>query len=1006
MLAFAATADGRVWGLGTNELHVVQPDDRVVLAARPGDDHLQGLVADGAEVWAFSDTTVFQGAWQGDGVAWRRVAEHPGIVVAHADGGQLTAVDGRGLVRITRDGGTTRLHQREDWARARGLLRGRDCHWLHTNETLWLVPFDGSPAQEVELLDRERSLPPPLQVVYEDRQGLVWTGNRTAIRRAMRRPGVDNRVFAKPLREQDTTALAEVDDTVWLGTSGGTLLRLGRDGWQRVPPPWSESASKGSTSVVAMAVARSGVLYVATRRAGVFRRTGEEWETWLEPEGNVRTLVPDADGGMWCVHQDMLERRDDESPSARLRIASGDRLTLISDAVPMADGSLLAGCFRNRLGLQSLSQDSTARPFAMEWEGESVLRVLPGPTADEAWVTTLTGLWHIDLAKRTRSRVLATHTNQWLRNFAPDGPTGFWMTSLTELQHVEVRSARLRRLGAEGGSHPLPFMQRTALGRRNGEYWFGTRGGYTRVSGPIEGVFGWQPLAVRVAIEVGGHRTAAVDHGALRAEALIDDGPIRLMPALLDRSPMPPPIWSVGLRGPSGLMHVGTEDGFDNLPPGSYEALLHLRHPWGGERDLVLGTIELHARRATWPWWAATATLLVALLVQGWRTVQRRTVRVRRRLHLEQALAAGWPRPKEILDIAHVAIAATETLVRDGRAEHASIWLKRVGDGERLPLADFGRPLPDAATRARRCLDEGPCLKGHVYWLVDRDQRSACVQIRGGALADVEILLHDIACVDAAAIDAIEQACAPVAAAIDKQIWLDHLEREFIDRTSTLEAEAHDLRTALTTLRLSAFTLSQAPPELPEGSLRADAQRIGRSCDHILAALETMLRQVTATQPANLVQMNPMQVLGTRLELHEVAAHAKGLRLDVAGSAGDATAWLDEFLFARVVDNVLGNAIKYSPPGAVIRIHCEVQPAEFLLHVDDEGPGFPAGQREAVFLAGAIARSRPTGGEAQTGLGLWIARQAMRAMHGGIWIADRDGKGSRVSLWLPRHRTP
>ncbi|MBL8755897.1 MAG: HAMP domain-containing histidine kinase [Planctomycetes bacterium] len=1002
--AFAATDDGRAWLLGAGQLHVVHGDDRVVPAAGPGGTLLADLAADGTSVWAWSDTALFRGTWREAGPEWHLVGSHEGIVVATAHAGELTAVDQHGLVRIASDGATTRLHSDDGWSRARGILRGRDGFWLHSHEALWHVPFAAGEAQMVELMHHERFLPPPLQVVYEDRQGLLWTGNRTAIRRSVRRPGIDNATFASPLRDDGVSAMAEVGDTVWFGTDKGTLLRRAAHGWQRVPAPWSDQVPSGTSCVVAMTVANDGILYVAARRAGVFRRNGEHWEPWLEPTENVRTLVAAPDGGPWCAHSDVLERSSDEGGTTQLRIARSDRPAVISDAMALDDGSLLATCFRSRQGLQRLCPPGVqAKPFAMDWDGESVQRVLPGE-AGTAWVATLTGLWRVDLAAQTRARVLTTNTSQWLRNLVPDGPERFWTTSMHELQHVAGSAAGSRWLGAEGGSHPRPFMQRSALMRRNGEVWFGTLGGYCRVTQTADAVFGFEMPRIHVAIEIGGHRSPPVAQGALHATAFVDSGPIQLLPNLIDRSPAQPPGWRVGLRGKAGLVAVPEDATFADLPPDTYTALLLLRRPWGEEHEVVLGTVEVRQHPATWPWWVAAALLVGGLLVSGWRTLQRNSLRARRCLHLERALAAGWPRPKEILDIAHVAIAATETLVRDGRAGHATVWLVRTGDGERLPVADFGYPLTNAAELARRCLASGHCLHDHVFWLADGERRTACVQIRGATLANVEILLHGVACVDDAAMQALETACAPVVAAIDQQVWLDRLEHEFVDRTSTLEADAHDLRGALTTLRMTAFTLGQASPDVPAATLHADAQRIGRSCEHILAALDSMLRQVTAAQPATLVPTDPARVLRSRVEQHQAAAKAKDLRLEIVDAQTGATARLDEFLFTRVVDNVLGNAIKYSPPGGAVRIRCELQATEYLIHFDDEGPGIPSGQSEAVFLPGNIGRNRPTGGESQTGLGLWIARQSMRAMQGGIWIENRDGKGTRVSLWLPRER--
>jgi signal transduction histidine kinase len=98
---------------------------------------------------------------------------------------------------------------------------------------------------------------------------------------------------------------------------------------------------------------------------------------------------------------------------------------------------------------------------------------------------------------------------------------------------------------------------------------------------------------------------------------------------------------------------------------------------------------------------------------------------------------------------------------------------------------------------------------------------------------------------------------------------------------------------------------------------------------------------------------------------------------------------------------VVGNAIKYSPRGSTVTVTLRADATHFELTIADEGPGFDATELETLLLPGRVGRARPTGGESQTGLGLWIAHQAMRSMGGELRI-EAGSPGARVGLRLPR----
>jgi signal transduction histidine kinase len=108
-------------------------------------------------------------------------------------------------------------------------------------------------------------------------------------------------------------------------------------------------------------------------------------------------------------------------------------------------------------------------------------------------------------------------------------------------------------------------------------------------------------------------------------------------------------------------------------------------------------------------------------------------------------------------------------------------------------------------------------------------------------------------------------------------------------------------------------------------------------------------------------------------------------------------------MFRRAAANLLGNAVKFSPNGGVVKVDVEVRPENgkkyLVLAITDSGPGFPAAERERM----ATPYLRFSGSEAVpgTGLGLTVVQKVMQAHGGRLDVASREGQGSVFTLWLP-----
>lgn len=103
----------------------------------------------------------------------------------------------------------------------------------------------------------------------------------------------------------------------------------------------------------------------------------------------------------------------------------------------------------------------------------------------------------------------------------------------------------------------------------------------------------------------------------------------------------------------------------------------------------------------------------------------------------------------------------------------------------------------------------------------------------------------------------------------------------------------------------------------------------------------------------------------------------------------------------RVLNNLIINAIKFTPIGGVIEISTQRSPEGIVISVKDNGIGIPKDAAAKIFDPFTSSKREGTSGEQPFGLGLYIARQIIDAHHGRIWFDSEPGKGTTFSVLLP-----
>jgi two-component system, OmpR family, sensor histidine kinase ChvG len=231
--------------------------------------------------------------------------------------------------------------------------------------------------------------------------------------------------------------------------------------------------------------------------------------------------------------------------------------------------------------------------------------------------------------------------------------------------------------------------------------------------------------------------------------------------------------------------------------------------------------------------------------------------------------------------------------------------------------------------------------------------------------------------------------------------------RERIDATDAFAADVtHELKNPLASLRSAVDTLERVEdPDLRRKLLEVVRQDVGR-LDRLVVDIAGASRLDAELSRA---QFEPVD-LGKTIEAMVSVWEVRGARnergpVEIAFArprVATATVMGDESRLARLIDNLVDNAISFSPSGGLVEIGASRVGEEVLVAVQDEGPGVPAEAREAIFNRFHSIRPEEDFGR-HSGLGLAIAKAIVEAHNGRIEIEDRhDGRtGARFVVRFP-----
>jgi signal transduction histidine kinase/ligand-binding sensor domain-containing protein len=224
------------------------------------------------------------------------------------------------------------------------------------------------------------------------------------------------------------------------------------------------------------------------------------------------------------------------------------------------------------------------------------------------------------------------------------------------------------------------------------------------------------------------------------------------------------------------------------------------------------------------------------------------------------------------------------------------------------------------------------------------------------------------------------------------------------EKNEFLGIVSHDLKNPIGAVRGLADLIHSGFAEGKQ--IQTISEQIVLTADRMLELVKNLLDVNQLEQGGmkfNNVSFDVAPMVEATLEQYQTAADAKNITLYFVAEAASTLALADEQATTQIFDNIVSNAVKYSPHGKNVFIRLKSSHEAVRVEVQDEGQGISEDDMKKLFGKFARLSARPTGGEHSTGLGLSIVKKMVEAMNGKVWCESELGKGATFIVELPNH---
>lgn len=236
------------------------------------------------------------------------------------------------------------------------------------------------------------------------------------------------------------------------------------------------------------------------------------------------------------------------------------------------------------------------------------------------------------------------------------------------------------------------------------------------------------------------------------------------------------------------------------------------------------------------------------------------------------------------------------------------------------------------------------------------------------------------------------------------QVQNTYLAELNIEKNEFMGIAAHDLKNPLAAIMLKADIMRRYWKQLTQQELMSNIDGMYSSAQRMKDIITNLLD--THAIESGAVKITPVEfslttLVATETEQYRERAEAKNITLNLHSDPPDITIVADTQILREVMDNLISNAVKYSPHGKNVYIAVSKHEKHCTISIKDEGPGISEDDKRKLFGKFQRLTAKPTGGEHSTGLGLSIVKKFIEMMGGRVWCESTLGAGAAFIVELP-----
>ncbi|EDN70129.1 two-component hybrid sensor and regulator [Beggiatoa sp. PS] len=224
------------------------------------------------------------------------------------------------------------------------------------------------------------------------------------------------------------------------------------------------------------------------------------------------------------------------------------------------------------------------------------------------------------------------------------------------------------------------------------------------------------------------------------------------------------------------------------------------------------------------------------------------------------------------------------------------------------------------------------------------------------------------------------------------------------DKNEFLGIAAHDLKNPLSAIQGYAEMIIEDYDEMSKSEI-IEMNHLILSGSRQMFELVRNLLDVNAIESgkinAEVSNVDILPTVQTLMESYSTRAKIKNICLQLHQQNNQYKAFVDKNIVHQILDNLISNAVKYSPYGKYINIRMQQSEKTVCCEIQDEGEGLSATDQQKLFSKFTRLTPKPTGKEHSTGLGLFIVKKLVKAMNGKVWCKSELGKGTTFFVEFP-----